>query len=150
MLSPIKNYSCQKLLKYFNSCGKDVLKHATKILCLLSKLHLLASCRGEQALPSACSVPWKGWSKETHKTSKRKQEKSCEKYEQDFYLKWGKMPQELLLKILLHNVQSPILTAIIQIQNSLLLFVRHILSNWQGVKFKSSALNMFFYGFILC
>lgn len=46
MLSPIKNYSCQKLLKIFNLRRKDVLKHATKSLCLLSKLHLLASCGG--------------------------------------------------------------------------------------------------------
>lgn len=54
--------------------------------------------------------------------------------------KWGKMPRELLLKILLRNIQPPKFTAIIWVQNSVLLFVRHILSKWHGVKFKNSAL----------
>lgn len=72
VLSPIKNYSCHKLWKNFNLRRKDVLKHATKILCLLSKLHLLASRGGEQALPCAQAMPWQWWSKETYKTSKRK------------------------------------------------------------------------------
>lgn len=65
-------------------------------------------------------------------------------------LKMRKKAMELLLKILLHNVQSPTVTAITWIQNALLLFVIHILSNWQGVKFKSSGLSTFLYGFILC
>lgn len=150
MLSPIENYSCHKLLKNFNLRRKDVLMHATKILCLLGKLHLLASCWGEPALPCAHCVPWKGWNKSTTLPRKKIKEKLWEVWTRLILCsKWGKMPRELLLKILLRNIQPPKFTAIIWVQNSVLLFVRHILSKWHGVKFKNSALSVFHYGFIL-